>query len=328
MTDLDFEELDAAIAAAAGEELTAEPELKPEPSPAPQPKPNSVQEKPATAEAADVPESPAPAVRRGRFMEMVHPASDMRSAAPLPNRADKMPVVQIVSDSPETAADADAEAELTEVFTENVAAVPSPAVEDAIGQTDVNTTDAAETEADYESPFLGDAAERVKDAKRPLGSAASRELMVEEKLLTPTVTETDASTDDIAPQPDDDIAAIAIDTDIMEDEPEIVAAATGAEATPPADQYVANEPDITPPATDQTLAPDDQAADMLMPTKPPQMARQASEIATSPYAAATIDQTNIKPRKKHHVFLWIFAALLLLALGAGVGVALYLLGWI
>lgn len=97
MADFDFDELDRAVNNALGGET---PRQKTTPvTPTPTPTPTEETSQPETTASA----SPAPAVRRssGRFMDVVHPSSDMRHKTndlPAQERAAPIPVAE--SDAP------------------------------------------------------------------------------------------------------------------------------------------------------------------------------------------------------------------------------------
>lgn len=172
MDEFDFEELDKAVAGALGEKTT--PSNTPAPATQPEPAIPPVREATPT-----VPERTpsSPSTRRsasGRFMDMVHPTSDMRS----PRSVAPRPTPTTMHQEPETPL---AQSKATPVSSETNA--------------DNATSEVSETPQPLESPFLPDA----KVEKRPLGGTAPFEadapkvdLVAELNLDTPT---------DIAPEP-------------------------------------------------------------------------------------------------------------------------------
>lgn len=132
MSDFDFDELDRAVSGVINDDsalsdATVAPEVD-------TPKPSTTND---TSVSSNPAPSVAPAVRRssGRFMDVVHPSSDMRSGASAPQTARRQPVV---------------------------VQPPAPVVEES-------TPDPIDTYEDWqkplESPFLPD----MKVEKRPLG---------------------------------------------------------------------------------------------------------------------------------------------------------------
>ncbi len=132
MSEFDFDELDKAVTGALESDTPSEAE------------------EPQANIAQTVPSTPAPAVRRGsggRFMDVVHPSSDMRS---------RQTAVTVSSQTPAS------EPAPTPVSTEGPANEPASLPEPPV----FNELEAAESETQpLESPFLPDA----KVEKRPLG---------------------------------------------------------------------------------------------------------------------------------------------------------------
>lgn len=134
MSDFDFDELDRAVNGVISDDSSLSDATVAPATDTPQPA--TVNEAPASAKPAP---SVAPAVRRssGRFMDVVHPSSDMRSGASTPQVARRQPVV---------------------------VQPPAPVVEES-------TPDPIDTLEDWqkplESPFLPD----TKVEKRPLGGS-------------------------------------------------------------------------------------------------------------------------------------------------------------
>jgi len=138
MSDFDFDELDKAVTGAIGSKDTASESEQKETTP--------VEEQLSPAEKAA---AAMPAARRGasgRFMDMVHPSSDMRRSNAPTRRPD--PVIQ-------------------SVVKEEVPVIPEPPIfheEESVSVPEETDT----VERPLESPFLANA----KIEKRPLGGSA------------------------------------------------------------------------------------------------------------------------------------------------------------
>lgn len=171
MQDIDFEELDRAV--------------------------NSVSAPPPPTTPAPAPVSPTPAARRssGRFMDVVHPSSDMRSSSPVPERSVPSPR----SYPQPTPAPTERSNDWPDPLDFNGFKVePDPTIEPTTESTTGPDLTEEAPHAPLESPFLSDA----KVEKRPLGgfspevptttqleSADEPELLLEapdEELLTET----------------------------------------------------------------------------------------------------------------------------------------------
>lgn len=266
MTDLDYDALDAAVNAASDDK------------PAP---------------ATDT--KPSPAVQRGRFMDMVHPSSDMKSSGPLPNRAPEVPVVPAV-DQEEPDTKNETETDITAVFTKNPETSSDSAINDTNDQTPLGED--AKDESDYTSPFLENASDKVKDEKRPLGVESSYEPGAEQE----------------------SIKAISEDALAMEAEPAIALEESDVEPAAEEDTYVANDPPVEPPVASN---PDDGPAEMITPIhEPPAAEPVADKTPTSPYEAAAYEHDQAPKRR---IWLWVLMAVVLVVVGAAAGVALYMM---
>lgn len=202
MSDFDFDEIDKAVNTALG---TTPATTNPAPAPTPKVKPEEakqVDEPPVIPPVADKPVAPvtpapiatpasavapatpvtpqpstAPATRRpsGRFMDMVHPSSDMRTATqastPTPEDTSPIPTITLESITPVATPSSKVESEPV------AAASLEPSFEFELEEDDWAKP--------LESPFIPDA----KVEKRPLGGEA------------PTATQFDAS--ELLEAPDD-----------------------------------------------------------------------------------------------------------------------------
>lgn len=302
MSDFDFDEIDKAVTGALGSDTAEEKPTIPEvseadretPAPAPEETPVPV-ERPA-----------APAARRssGRFMDVVHPSSDMRT--------------KTSSFTPPSSPSA---------VTPDVSAAPV--------DKEVPATDKQEAWAQpLESPFLPDA----KVEKRPLGAFATEVSSTdtkddEEELLleAPDEPRIEAHTmpDPIdfaahanaLPSENEDTGSLQPETvDEVQEEPAL-------EVTPAPEEPIEEveaapvEPEIQPEPT-QPVAEE--------PVGPASITQQYTEQPSSAPSSGAIYDTETyhkplapTPKKRSGVWvaIWIF---LLIVLGAGAGVAFYL----
>ena len=308
MSDFDFDELDKAVTGALGNDTPEEKPTSPEVSeaaretPAPAP-----EEKPAPAERPA-----APAARRssGRFMDVVHPSSDMRT--------------KTSSFTPPSSPSA---------VTPDESVTPTD-------KSEVPATDTQEAWAQpLESPFLPDA----KVEKRPLGAFATEISSTdtkddEEELLleAPDEPRIEAHT---MPDPIDFAAHASALPSENED--------TGSSQSEVLDEEVQEEP--TPEATPAPEAPVEEAEAVPTPSpaEPEVQPEPAQPVVDEPVGPASITQQYTEqpssapssgaiydtetyhkplaptPKKRSGVWvaIWIF---LLIVLGAGAGVAFYL----
>lgn len=312
MSDFDFDELDKAVAGA----------LTPDDTASGAPRESHSEESENTTEQSaprrDTPEvsgpsepvvtpKPAPAARRGsgRFMDVVHPSSDMRSQTSSftpPSRAPKE-----VKDEPalplETVSSSDLE------------------FEDTLAQP-------------LDSPFLPDA----KVEKRPLGAfseaAASQETLATQELLPPFEDEL------LLEAPDDPLIEAHALPDPIDFAAHASALPTESEDTGTPTVEVQEEvTEEEPVVLEDTVAPEaatpvveDEAPKVVHdePAGPASISQQYTEKPSSaPSSGAIYDTENYHkplapaPKKKSGIwtFIWI---LLLIILGAGAGVAFYL----
>lgn len=321
MSDFDFDEIDKAVAGVLSPEDTARlsadsststPVESPAQPAVEVPKPAEV-DSPAVEEPAVVRSAPpaAPAARRssGRFMDVVHPSSDMRTRSGAP------------------------------VFsnTSTDASRPTTFVPPAKEQEEVPEAEAStESEANeawskpLESPFLADA----KVEKRPLGTFAAADFNPEEllesseeelKLEEPDDPRLEATT---LPDPID----FAAQTEVIESEVgdtsmpvasvEETQLDEATEPTEPALELMELEPAVK--AEEPTLALVEE------PTGPTSISQQYTEQPRNEQTSGAIYDTEnyhqavaVAPKKRSGIWaiIWI---ILLVILGAGAGVAFYL----
>lgn len=191
MNDIDFEELDRAVSSALGPDAVKTPAATAE-APAPAPAPST---------AAPVPTPPAsPAARRssGRFMDVVHPSSDMRSGG---GSTQSRPL-----EVPPRPAN-------TPVADENTEETPSTQGSSFQWPDPLEMAESSKTESGSESqgsPFMN--TEKIE--KRPLGAFSSEKAPEEPKPELEPVSETPAET----PQPIAEAGAVDVSALDMSEE--------------------------------------------------------------------------------------------------------------
>jgi len=305
MSDFDFDELDKAVAGAtspdtAEEVVVAEPPTEqPSTEPASQP------------QVTDTPRA-VPAARRssGRFMDVVHPSSDMRTRTS-PAVVEPKPSLNTEKTSfvpPVIKAEEDASQE------------PIDEVEEAFKQAEDGTV--GEWSKPLETPFLADA----KVEKRPLGGvgpepslvlleAPEEELLLEEKTLPDPI--------DFAAH----VAALKSETeDTGEPIPNTVEEPEAEEQTVKQMDEL-QEPEASTQPVMEVVKSEDKAEEPVGPASIPQQYNE--QPAKQQESGAIFDTENyhqpLAPVAKKHSGVWtVIWILLLVILGAGAGVAFYL----
>lgn len=309
MSDFDFEELDKAVNGALQNDSDAPKEASVK---ANEPTPSTEVATPVVPEAPKT----TPAARRsaGRFMDVVHPSSDMRGASSSSNT----PAASTAFTPPTTSS----EPIIPEANTRNESSSPDT-LEDSL-----NTPVGPWTKP-LESPFLADA----KVEKRPLGGLApelTQELLdapeEELKLEAPDEPLLEASYPDpidfatqstTVPEEVEATDTVTLETAELEPTPEpvIEEAVVQEVETSVAEQ----EPTSKPTETQEAEAPAGPASITQQYTEQP----SANQHSGSIYDTENYHQPlahNAKKRSGAWVILWIF---LLVILGAGAGVAFY-----
>lgn len=273
MQDIDFDEIDRAVSSTMGGEREPEVPERSEPAPASRPTP--------------------PAARRssGRFMDVVHPSSDMRSAAP----SRPAPTEQ----APEPTH-----------FTRDNTDMPDPL--DFHGFNDEPEKPAQETPEEVvatplESPFLADA----KVEKRPLGAFSDYGAQSnDDQALENTETETVAEKAEVTEE-----EPLLLEAP---DEVELLEAQTEPEPTVAVEEKA---PEPTPAPVPAVEVPD------ALPTSITQQYKEQPSTTEQPSGAIYDTEAYHQPlthtpkkRSGAFVILWIIA---LIVLGAGAGFAVY-----
>lgn len=316
MQDIDFDELDRAVSSVMtnpSDDTT--PVVTPEPN----------------IETPAQPAPTSPAVRRssGRFMDVVHPSSDMRgtqqpSRPKAPESAPSVaPAPQPAEEATEKSGDAFSWPDPIDLAAAKMPDQPEPVVE-APSVTEEPTTD--EPESPLESPFLTD----TKVEKRPLGafsetsapldlSAALDEISNETSEAVEN-TEVAESTSPSAP-----LAVHEVDDNALElSEEALIGAAVSSDTS---------SAESTPEPSAPVKTPEETSAADLEPTVPLGAASIPQQYAEQPnsnnqpsgaiYDTEAYHQPLNHPHKKGNgwlVVLWIVG---LIVLGGGLGAALY-----
>lgn len=317
MSDFDFDELDKAVAGALGPDTTASPDekkatdLMPETfDEAPNEKNNSASAEsttPAQEEVSRVKEAPrsVPAARRssGRFMDVVHPSSDMRTrtssqTAPAPT------TFTTPTTSPEP----------------SVVNEPPVAAED-ISEAHDNDTD---WNAPLESPFLPDA----KVEKRPLGGEPAPLLSSLEDELKLEAPDEPLLPEHAMPDPIDFAAqssALSSENEDTGTDPEVVAEPAPAPIEMDEPKKSEKQEDTQPEGHAAPSSPEPE-----VPAGPSSISQQYVEQPRDEQASGAIYDTEnyhqpLAPTPKKRSGAWtIMWIILLVILGAGAGLAFYL----
>lgn len=363
MTDIDFDELDKAVTSLMGDtsdETTPKEQTAATPAGS---TPVASSTQPTTEEAAAPAAievtSPKPASaptatgslaakRTGRFMDVVHPSSDMK-AAQKPSSSRQGPT--ITPTTPTTVAPI-AEPSPAVVNPSPVAAPtewPDPI--DVHNQLQSNADTSADNaapvsdEQPLNSPFLPDA----KVEKRPLGSPPLQETTVvplidttaPDGATTQTASEpVAATTSDVATEPTQ-LAAIATDesaplpAELNSDLVAIESAETEPMSVEPAaaPTAVAPAPAEAEPSSVSSATIDEIEATVAEPSPVIETGSITQQYKETPstgdaehasiYDTDAHHQPLAHPAKKRSGWLWVFLVILFLAIGAGIGAALY-----
>lgn len=283
MQDIDFDELDRAVNSV----------IKPEADKGSVP----VTTKDSDDRSVSVPErsAPSPATRRssGRFMDVVHPSSDMRPSASVPERPSPEPTVEDSAPSTDSFQWPDP-LDLPDTHT------------DVTADTKDEPQSSAESDTSrppLESPFLSDA----KVEKRPLGGPSLPE--TPEKKETPPLPETPETPTEPAPEPE----PVELNEDILKLE----------EGDTPAALLTSEAPvDDIPAATSMPIvdAP-------VGPTSITQQYKEQPSTAEQPSGAIFDTEAYHQPLahtpKKHSGILVVVWILALILIGGGMGAAVY-----
>lgn len=368
MKELDFDELDRAVSSLMSDTAGSVPDSSESPKEKTLDIPSSPTAKPTASFDAlqpdvvkkaveqpsddNAPANAAPAIRRssGRFMDVVHPSSDMKQPTPQkPTTRQGVTISPAPSPLvvPSTLPDvvADDKPKDVEPTQDTVSEWPDPLDVAGPRGTDSNqdstlTDLPVEDKAPLTSPFLSDA----KVEKRPLGGAVTSAEQPSEPVADAALPEQDHSVADGA-SPEDQAVVNPIDFDtplpeelqgnlVAIESGEAEATAVSAPETSAAEKQTDHQSTAssTPEHPAKALIPD-HFTNEDTPKGPASIAQQYKE------EPKTGDQTNgaiydteayhkplAHPAKKSSGWLWIVWIILILAVGAGIGAALYYLG--
>lgn len=286
MQDVDFEELDKAVNAvmpqAPLDNSNTDPsvDLEIQPMQPPDPTPVSI-----------APVSSSPVVGRpatGRFMDVVHPSSDMRSSLTMPQRSTNSMLNLTAQPAP---AAAPVPIPTPVPYTSPVSVeTPKPAVENWAGLPNYQTPSEAP-----ESPFLPEA----KVEKRPLGAFSNE--MPTTASPTPTSAETNSQpmvsteTPPTPPELDNSLLDVESDSSTHSNDAEL---ATNPLSQPYASTSI-NQQYTEKPTTSQNNG--------------------------SIYDANSYQKVTARKPKKKSGWMWVLWIVILIIVGAGAGVAFYFL---
>ena len=322
MSDFDFDELDKAVTGALGNDAT--PNQADEPARAQVPKSTSESITPVSEPVKQTP----PAIRRGsgRFMDVVHPSSDMRSSRPAGQQSDASPSsTNQASDTsgftPPAAnrPEAFAKSADTELKQEDTALVADSqdSISSAVG----------EWSKPLESPFLPDA----KVEKRPLGGNADVETfasLLEETGKEPLLEAPDEPRLEATTMPDPiDFATQSMVLPFEnEDTGELKAQEAPALLEESPLELIESGEEV---AKLSTSSHDTTPTNDLKPAGPTSITQQYTEQASVEQSSGAIFDTEnyhqplARDSKKHSSVWTILGIILLVILGAGAGVAFY-----
>lgn len=243
MQDIDFDELDKAVGSVMSSPNPSVPADQPSASPAPATQSPSAAPQPAPAVAPSPAESPATRRSTGRFMDVVHPSSDMRNPA---SRSDNRPP------SPEVQLEATPEAEIETL----VGGMDSPFLPDAkvekrpLGAFS-ETSEQTPPSSDLTAALEKELAEQPVDFTQPVQAETTSQPMTPatESGVPPTSDSTDSQpNDEVIGQPNpDDLAALEVSEEkLLESESSLQSPSVTSEEETESVETVPAEPLATP----------------------------------------------------------------------------------
>jgi len=342
MQDIDFDEIDRAVSSVTNPGRTAVP-----PRPVETPSVNETTPTPATivepsAQPADQPISahaaPSLAARRssGRFMDVVHPSSDMRPHAPAElhfDREETIPAERTeVAERPAVAAPAAFHWPDPIDMADNspIAPVAAPVIEAAPVVPTVSDDDLFATS--LESPFLSN----TKVEKRPLGAFSYPESdlpLIDDFADQPVATApvaSDSKATDVENAVAEDVVSEAVTNEVVTptstslDEETLLLEADNEEVEEPEEPAVPTT--VVAVATAMNPASPVEEAP-VGPTSITQQYKEHPSTDTQPsgaiYDTEAYHQPLAHPAKKHSSLLVIVWILGLIVVGGGIGAAMY-----
>lgn len=332
MKDIDFDELDRAVNSLMSPTDNASPTQQPaqEPAVAETSAQNPVNEPTIAPNTADTkPVAPSPR-RGGRFMDMVHSSSDMKTKSspstssregititPRPSASDKIeePISTEVTEPETVPEESNANAVMPDPI--DMAADQTESTQQPDSDNTASTVednDTVDLQNDNESPFLTDA----KVEKRPLNSDPLASTALSDTLAQEL--EQENTTDEAA----------------ADDQPEVDTGADEPPQTPQvpelsSDLVAIESSDDTPTELEPIVQKDEEA--VKTPSGPTSIQQQYTSLESTGdkshaaiYDASQYPEPVAHPAKKKSGWTWVLWVILLLAIGAGGAVALYVMG--
>ena len=290
-----------------------------------------------------------PSRRSGRFMDVVHPSSDMRTdtSSPVrPTAASPRPTVSrtgltldpTFTQSSNSAPASDTTAADSTAVTDTDLVDPSESLDDTTENLNTSIQAELNQESSYSSdvsntPFLTDA----KVEKRPLGGAQGLAETSDES-ETQATPEAPAGEGYKAESQEDDTQTApsrVVQAELRSDLISLESDDTSASYQTPTDDAAKGQPVITPDSeadTKQQVVAQPDATPLAQPVGPIAITQQyKQEPSSSPtesgsiYDTADYHQPLAHPQKKSSGWMWVVWVLVLLVLGAGSGAAAYFL---
>lgn len=351
MKDIDFDELDKAVNSLMNK--TAKPNASDSAAPANTPSAEPVSEATPPADTTPAPEdTPAPDAqpsteavkptaparkRSGRFMDMVHPSADMKnkaSSVPVSRQGTTIPAPADVEaevkqsltapEAPEQSAHGAQAAQMGESTFDNMPdpismheSQPAEPVEPQEVQQDEPNETVQEKQTEPQSsdtPFLADA----KVEKRPLGGGDGSDEKSTEKPEISPLTESEQYKTISKPE--------ELDKPTLEPTPaELNADVVAVEASDPQPQDKSMESDQITEETAQNTSETNLPANGAINQQYKEQPSSGDTRHTAIYDAETYPATGVVHSKKRSGWMWVLWIFILLSLGAGGAVALYLM---
>ena len=340
MQDIDFDEIDRAVSSVTNPGRTAVP---PRPVEAPivsenTPTPTAYVEPSAQPpdQAISAHAAPSLAARRssGRFMDVVHPSSDMRPHAPAElhfDREETIPAQRIeVAARPEAPEHTEVTAPVAFHWpdpidmADNSPVAPAPVMPEPVAAPKISDEDLFATS--LESPFLTN----TKVEKRPLGAFSYPESdlpLIEDFADQPVVVVPVAAESepvDVENVVEDTTPEVVMPTATSLDEETLLLEADNEEVEEP-EEPVSPVTEVTPAVAPVSANPVEEAP--VGPTSITQQYKEHPSTDTQPsgsiYDTEAYHQPLAHPAKKHSSLLVIVWILALIIVGGGIGAAMY-----
>jgi hypothetical protein len=267
----------------------------------------------------------APAVRRsgGRFMDVVHPSSNMRSSEPKVSRQGM--TVQPLSNSSVTGLESPNQADEPSSTPNQKSSNKNESASNL--SSEQNTVGSTEQKDDMlESPFLPDA--RVE--KRPLGTFSSNDTSLPEKAETVAVQEDNLATktnessqnteSSIESTADDLFAENKKKQNVVPLPRELQSDLLSVESNVVEDKKENPKSDLDA----QTESSSQPTAVISIPQQYQEQPSTSDQQSSPIYDVVNHHQPIAHPAKKKHSLTWLWILLVIVIIGGGIGVAIYL----